>query len=458
MNIFFLIYAAVDSVILSLVIQHTNISSFIIGNFTPQIEILITLILAMCWVLSIFIVSIIIRSNLNRLINYLRALGFAGVLYGIGLIALITHSEYTEIGLRQALLIYVSTFFLFLTSRMGFLIMYKIIYFLLARQKSIIIIGSTETALKLIQYFNESRYFRNFLGIFDDEAYIKIELAKYHLGNREQVKGYCLNNGVDEIYYTLPNHDSYLNDLRQFADKQYIYLGIVPEIDNNDDFKMKTNFIDHWGIPVISYERSPLSYKINHFAKRTLDIVVSSIILSFFGITLFPVIAILIRLTSKGPVIFKQLRHGKNCKTFWCYKFRTMIVNNEADIKQASENDKRITKIGKFLRRTNLDEFPQFYNVLKGDMSVVGPRPHMLLHTDQYATVISNYKIRHMVDAGITGYAQVNGLRGVTRELSQMEQRIFYDKWYLEHWSLLLDLKIIFLTVIKMLGGQKTAY
>jgi putative colanic acid biosynthesis UDP-glucose lipid carrier transferase len=165
-----------------------------------------------------------------------------------------------------------------------------------------------------------------------------------------------------------------------------------------------------------------------------------------------------IKLDSKGPIFFRQMRSGKNGKPFWCHKFRTMTVNNESDSKQASKNDSRITKVGAFLRKTSLDEFPQFYNVLIGDMSVVGPRPHMLKHTEEYSAIIDNFKVRHFINSGITGYAQVNGYRGETKDNSQMEKRVIYDNWYLENWSLSLDIKIIIKTVVNAIRGEKNAY
>ncbi len=181
--------------------------------------------------------------------------------------------------------------------------------------------------------------------------------------------------------------------------------------------------------------------------KRIFDIFFSAAVIIFIFSWLFPVISILIKLNSKGPVFFKQQRTGINNKTFNCLKFRTMTVNNESDSKQAQVNDSRITSIGNFLRRSNIDELPQFINVLLGNMSVVGPRPHMLKHTEQYSELIRHYKVRHFVKPGITGWAQVNGLRGLTDELWKMKKRVEYDMEYLEKWNFLWDIKIIFLTL-----------
>lgn len=191
----------------------------------------------------------------------------------------------------------------------------------------------------------------------------------------------------------------------------------------------------------------PLDDLTMRFSKRIFDIVFSLGIIIFVFSWLFPIIALLIKLNSKGPVFFVQQRTGINNKTFNCMKFRTMTVNSESDNKQAQVNDARITSIGNFLRKSNIDEMPQFINVLMGNMSVVGPRPHMLKHTEQYSALIQHYKVRHFIKPGITGWAQVNGYRGITDELWKMEKRVEYDMDYLSNWNFMWDLKIVFMTV-----------
>ena len=167
---------------------------------------------------------------------------------------------------------------------------------------------------------------------------------------------------------------------------------------------------------------------------------------------------LLIKLNSRGPVFFVQERSGRDNKPFPCYKFRTMYVNDNAHTMQACKNDSRITKVGAFLRKTSLDEFPQFFNVLLGNMSVVGPRPHMLSHTEQYSELINNFLVRHYAKPGITGWAQVNGYRGETKELADMEGRVEHDIWYIENWSLLLDVKIVWKTFIQVFQGDENAF
>lgn len=203
---------------------------------------------------------------------------------------------------------------------------------------------------------------------------------------------------------------------------------------------------------------SPLYIGYNNIIKRIFDLMISGIAIC----TLFPficlIVGIIIKLTSPGPIFFVQKRTGKDGKDFNCYKFRSMKINKEADEVQATANDPRKTPFGNFIRNTSIDEIPQLINVFLGDMSLIGPRPHMVKHTEMYSNLIDNYMDRHAVKPGITGWAQVTGLRGETKELSQMENRVKADIWYIKNWSLLLDLKIILKTISTILLGDKNAY
>lgn len=211
-------------------------------------------------------------------------------------------------------------------------------------------------------------------------------------------------------------------------------------------------------VPLLTVRREPLQAAYNRVLKRVFDIVFSLGVLLTIYPVMYVIVGILIKISSPGPILFKQKRTGIYGEEFNCYKFRTMRVNQQADLVQAREDDPRKTKIGDFMRRTNLDEFPQFVNVLVGDMSVVGPRPHMLKHTEQYSAIIDKYMVRHLVKPGLTGWAQVTGYRGETKTLEQMEGRVKRDVWYLENWSFFLDLKIIVVTVCNMFTGERNAY
>ncbi|WP_225975350.1 sugar transferase [Panacibacter ginsenosidivorans] len=197
---------------------------------------------------------------------------------------------------------------------------------------------------------------------------------------------------------------------------------------------------------------------INRLLKRLFDIIVSLFVIVFFLSWMVPLIGLLIKMESRGPVLFRQLRSGRNNRPFWCYKFRSMHVNESSDELQATKGDSRVTAIGAFLRKTSIDEFPQFINVLKGEMSIVGPRPHMLLHTEFYGARIDNYMKRLTVRQGLTGWAQVKGYRGETADIRFMEERVYHDLWYTENGNLWLDIKIIFLTLIKIFNDKSRAY
>lgn len=211
-------------------------------------------------------------------------------------------------------------------------------------------------------------------------------------------------------------------------------------------------------VPYLSLYKVALNRPENKLIKRLFDIFFSLIFLCTIFPVIFVVVAIITKITMPGPIFFRQKRSGLNDKDFYCLKFRSMKVNKDADILQATKEDPRKTKWGNILRKTNLDETPQFINVLLGNMSVVGPRPHMLKHTEKYSKLIDKYMVRHFVKPGITGWSQVSGLRGETKELSQMENRVKGDIWYIEHWSFVLDLFIIYKTVINIFKGEKNAY
>ena len=211
-------------------------------------------------------------------------------------------------------------------------------------------------------------------------------------------------------------------------------------------------------VPYLSLYNDPLLDVHNRILKRTFDIVVSSLFLCTVFPFIYIAVAIITKLTMPGPVFFRQKRNGLNGEEFYCIKFRSMKVNDDSDKVQCTKDDPRKTKWGDIMRKTNIDELPQFINVLKGDMSIVGPRPHMLKHTEEYSKLIDKYMLRHIVKPGITGWSQVTGFRGETKELSQMAGRVYGDIWYIEHWSFWLDLYIIYRTVANVIRGDKEAY
>lgn len=348
----------------------------------------------------------------------------------------------------------------------GFLLgLWKLIFLLirsseraaLIDKRAIVIVGAGRVGQELFTFFErnpDEGYVT--LGFFDDDA-SKANGHYLYLGDTNECISYALENQVDEIFCTLPVSEAKtIERLMLDADKNLIRFKSVPEY---LDYSKKSIVIQSFGhIPVISARTEPLENLLNRFIKRLFDIVFALFIIVFIFSWLFPILAILIKLESKGPVFFVQERSGRDNHPFNCYKFRSMRVNNDANNKQATRNDKRITKIGAFMRKTSIDELPQFFNVLIGNMSVVGPRPHMISHTKQYSELIDRFMVRHFLKPGITGWAQVNGLRGETKTVDAMLQRVEADVWYLENWSFLLDLKIIFLTVKNTVSGDENAF
>jgi putative colanic acid biosysnthesis UDP-glucose lipid carrier transferase len=285
---------------------------------------------------------------------------------------------------------------------------------------------------------------------YDFVGYVseKQEAGDGVIGSLEQLDSLVSQNDIDLLFVT----NSAYNDLKKtkellaICNRIGVRLRFVPE--NQYWFKFNMNMESVGSLVIFNPQEIPLDNLKLRFAKRAFDIAFSSMVIIFICSWLFPIIFILIRLNSKGPLFFLQERTGINNKTFKCLKFRSMVVNKDADEKQATVGDSRVTSIGRFLRKSNLDEFPQFFNVLFGQMSVVGPRPHMLKHTSQYSELIDYYRVRHYVKPGITGWAQVNGYRGVTDELWKMEKRVEYDMRYLENWTFWWDIKIIYMTLV----------
>ena len=323
--------------------------------------------------------------------------------------------------------------------------------------KKVIIVGAGKNGLNLYAEMRKDlAYGYQVYGFFDDNILLKNTLPNY-LGMTHEVDSFALKNTIDEIYCTLPNsQDEKILGLLNFAEKNMIRFYLVPEFSRYVKKKLTLESIE--SLPVMGVRSEPLQSIHNQIIKRTFDIIFSLLFLGVIFPFLFAVIGLIIKISSPGPIFFKQKRTGIYGKEFDCYKFRSMRMNEDADEKQASKDDPRTTKIGHFLRRSNLDEIPQFYNVLRGDMSVVGPRPHMLKHTKLYSSIIDKYMVRHLVRPGITGWAQVNGYRGETKTMEQMEGRVRLDVWYIENWSFLLDLKIIFVTIINMFKGERNAY
>ncbi len=323
--------------------------------------------------------------------------------------------------------------------------------------KKVIILGYNDTAKKLAKYFEEDGINTQLIGFIEDDKNVH-ELSHYPIiTDVSKALKVAKEFDVTEIFSTItPEQNKDIYELMYQSEKECIRFKIVP---NLSVFITRDVHIEYFGeLPILSLRSEPLDDVGNRIKKRALDIAISFLVIVLILSWLVPLLGLLILLESRGPVFFKQLRTGKNKSPFYCYKFRSMRINNDSNLKQATANDDRITKIGKFIRSTSLDEFPQFLNVFKGNMSLVGPRPHMLKHTTDYAEIVDEYMIRQFIKPGITGWAQVNGYRGEITNPEQIKMRVNKDLWYLENWTLWIDIQILFLTVYKVFKGDKNAY
>lgn len=325
--------------------------------------------------------------------------------------------------------------------------------------KDLIIVGEGPAAEEIHQYCTDQtvRGYR-FRGIFSDAA-LGGPLAGQKLGNVEAAKLFALQNRIDIVYCALPgSRKQEITELMEFCERNTIRFRVIPSADSFIPVVKTSELEFHGSVPVSKLRSEPLDSTTNRVIKRAFDVVFSFLVITLIFTWLFPLLALLIKLSSRGPVFFKQIRLGRDNKEFTCWKFRSMRMNSEADSKQATKDDPRVTRIGRFLRKSNLDEMPQFLNVFMGQMSVVGPRPHPLRLNDRFADEVDKYMVRHFVRPGITGWAQVNGYRGETRTAEDMQRRIKLDVKYLEHWSFWLDLRIIVKTVTNMFGKDENAY
>ncbi|WP_369413830.1 exopolysaccharide biosynthesis polyprenyl glycosylphosphotransferase [Lentiprolixibacter aurantiacus] len=315
--------------------------------------------------------------------------------------------------------------------------------------RNVVVIGKNKKTQQLIDVFNEHAEFG-----YD---FKKQFCPKEDVFNIYKCFRYIVDNNIDEIYCSVSElSNTQIDEIINFADNNLKTLKFLPDNKNIYTKKLKYEYYDY--LPILSLRDIPLHKPLNALVKRTFDIVFSLVMIFGLLIWIGPILAILISLESRGPLFFIQKRSGLDNRPFNCYKFRSMAMNKDADKHQARKNDMRITKIGKFIRKTSIDELPQFYNVLFGNMSVVGPRPHMLKHTDEYASRVDKFMLRHFVKPGITGLAQVKGYRGEIQKESDIQNRIKLDIFYIENWSFLLDLKIIVQTILNIFKGEDKAY
>lgn len=316
--------------------------------------------------------------------------------------------------------------------------------------RRVVLLGNSKSVAPLQHFFTENL----------DYGYQLIHVFEVENEKKEKINemfAFVLNNKIDEIYCSMNDlSQNQMSDIVDFADNNLKTLKFIP--DEKQLFFRNFTFEYYDYIPVITLRNIRLDEKFNKIVKRIFDITFSIIVLIGILSWLAPILAILIKLETKGPIFFKQKRNGLNNQEFNCYKFRSMEINDEAHLNQVSKNDARVTKIGKIIRKTSIDELPQFFNVLRGNMSVVGPRPHMVSHTEKYALKVDKFMVRHFIKPGITGLAQTRGFRGEVESDHDIINRVKYDIFYVENWSILLDIKIILNTIYNTLKGDKKAY
>lgn len=332
------------------------------------------------------------------------------------------------------------------------------IYFLLKKYR--VILGGNLRRVVIVGLNKKTDQLRKFFDEDPDYGYKLIKTFDLKGENKSSIEdciAFISENEIDEIYSSIAEvNNEELTKLIDYADNNLKILKFLP--DNKEIYTKKLDFTYYGYLPILSMRRIPTDEPLNKFLKRSFDIILSLGVIIGILSWLTPILGLLIKFESKGPVFFKQKRNGLDYREFYCYKFRSMTPNPQAHLYQVTRGDLRITNIGKFIRKTSIDELPQFINVLKGEMSVVGPRPHMVSHTHMYAEKVDKFMVRHFVKPGITGLAQVSGFRGEVEDDNFIINRVKYDIFYLENWSLFMDIKIVFQTAFKSLQGDDKAY
>ena len=409
------------------------------------------LVFSALWIISAFITKFYEVYRFTKLIRIISYIFYQLLLFSILVFAFFGAAQSSTPGLSQTLVFLLYTFIII--SLFKLTLFYALQSYRLGfggNFRKTIIIGNDESVSELKEFFLNQKE----LG-YENRMTFKFNHPSDL--NLEECFDFILTRNIDEVYCSANELDeSQISRLITFCENNFKILKFISKRGGLLSKKLKT---DIYGLSTVqSLREMPLSNDFNTILKRTFDIAFSLFIIIFLLSWITPIIGLIIKIESRGPVFFKQTRNGIKFREFTCYKFRSMIENNDADIQQATKNDKRVTKIGKILRKTSLDELPQFFNVLIGNMSVVGPRPHMIRENERYSKSVDKFMVRHFVKPGITGLAQVKGFRGEIETDEDIINRVKYDIYYLENWSLILDLNIVFLTTINFLTGQKKAY
>ena len=435
----------VDLSIINLVIYYISDVEFLNVRFITYINIL--------WIIISFYSGFY---KVYRFTNFFRVLTLLAVQF---VLFFLTYFAY--FGIFKEGEIVNNQFLIFVSTLIGISIFKFISFYALKiyRQKgknyrNVIIIGMDDTSKKITKLFNRRpdlgyRYF----GFFAD----KESKDKKYLGLVKNSHNYILQEGIDEIYCSLADlNKEQIKDYTKFANKHSRVLKLIPE--SNELYSKNFDLEYYDNTLVLNVKKLPFDYPENILIKRIFDFMFSFLVIILVMSWLTPLFWLLIKIESRGPLFFKQSREGLDGKRFECYKFRSMKVNSLSDKIHATKNDKRVTRFGAFIRKTSIDELPQFFNVLKGDMSIVGPRPHMKSLSKEYQKDIDNYMERHAVKPGITGLAQISGYRGEVKKKSDIKNRVRMDIFYIENWSFFLDIRIIIQTILNIFKGEEKAY
>lgn len=432
----------------------TDTQRILLSDSLPQLLVLLNLVYLLCN----YSKGVVLHRRIVRADHIVMRAVRNTFCHAVVFISLITLVHFGSLSTRFLVIFYTAFLALLVLYRLIFRHFVKIYRRKGGNRRTVALVGDGSNMVELYEEMtaDPTSGFK-VVGYFAEHPSDNYPKECHYLGTPQEVIPYLKKSKAEQLYCGLTSsHSKEIMPIISYCENNLIHFYSVPNVRNYLKRRMHLELIG--SVPVLDIRQEPLAQPENRLAKRLFDIVFSLLFLCTIFPIIFIIIGLAIKITSLGPIFFKQKRSGEENKEFWCYKFRSMRVNKDSDKVQATLNDPRKTRLGNFMRKTSIDELPQFINVLLGDMSVVGPRPHMLKHTEEYSKLIDKYMVRHLVKPGITGWAQVTGFRGETKELWQMEGRVERDIWYLEHWTFVLDLYIIYKTVKNAVKGEKEAY
>lgn len=432
----------------------TDTQRILLSDSLPQLLVLLNLVYLLCN----YSKGVVLHRRIVRADHIVMRAVRNTFCHAVVFISLITLVHFGSLSTRFLVIFYTAFLALLVSYRLIFRHFVKIYRRKGGNRRTVALVGDGSNMVELYEEMtaDPTSGFK-VVGYFAEHPSDNYPKECHYLGTPQEVIPYLKKSKAEQLYCGLTSsHSKEILPIISYCENNLIHFYSVPNVRNYLKRRMHLELIGN--VPVLDIRQEPLAQPENRLAKRLFDIVFSLLFLCTIFPIIFIIIGLAIKITSPGPIFFKQKCSGEENKEFWCYKFRSMRVNKDSDKVQATLNDPRKTRLGNFMRKTSIDELPQFINVLLGDMSVVGPRPHMLKHTEEYSKLIDKYMVRHLVKPGITGWAQVTGFRGETKELWQMEGRVERDIWYLEHWTFMLDLYIIYKTVKNAVKGEKEAY